>query len=311
MKNPEPVFSFVIPVYESELTLTALVTRLNQFSKNEPDFPFHVIFIDDASSDKSLETLQVLNKQFSNEIHSFNQNQGQFTATAYGLSLVKSKLAITIDDDLQHQPEDALKLIEQHKQTGANLIYGSLDTKKHPLFRRIGAFILKRLLRISGANYEGVSSFRLLDRSILGHFEQLDRQVIFLDFELMQIAPQVAFTTVIHQHREESTSSYSTKKLLQLSLKMLFVHTGAPLKWISRLGLTIAFICFGFGIYFLIQKIYFDVPIGYTSLIVSTLFSSGLVLFSLGIIGEYIRKIWLRSAQVKTIYARKIEVEDV
>jgi hypothetical protein len=127
----------------------------------------------------------------------------------------------------------------------------------------------------------------------------------------MQIAPQVAFTTVTHRHREESTSSYSTKKLLQLSLKMLFVHTGAPLKWISRFGLTIAFICFGFGIYFLIQKIYFDVPIGYTSIIVSTLFSSGLVLFSLGIIGEYIRKIWLRSAQVKTIYARKIEVKDV
>lgn len=311
MKNPEPLFSFVIPIFESESTIPALVASLNHFGEVAPELSFHVIFINDASSDNSLEALQKSTRLFSNEIYSFSQNQGQFTATAYGLGLVKTKLAITIDDDLQHPPEEAIKLIEHYKNTKANLIYGRLDEKKHPLFRRFGAHVLKHLLLISGANYEGVSSFRLVDSSMLRHFEQLDRQVIFLDYELLQTAPKVSFTTIKHQPREETNSSYSTKKLLKLSLKMIFVHTGAPLKWISRFGLTIAFICFGFGIHFLVQKIYFDVPIGYTSIIVSTLFSSGLVLFSLGVIGEYIRKIWLRSAQVKTIFARKIDVNDI
>ena len=311
MKHSENHFTFVIPVFESQKTLPRLVSSLNDFQDQHRNYPFHVIFIYDASTDNSAEELCRLEKKFPFEIHAFHQNHGQFTATAYGLSLVKTSIAITIDDDLQHHPKDAIKLIDHHRQTKTSLVYGRLESKKHPFLRNIGALTLRRLLLLTGANYAGVSSFRLLDQQLLRHFNQLDRKVIFLDYELRQITTSQSFIDVEHYPRQHTVSSYSTRKLIHLSLKMLFVHTGAPLKWISRLGLTIAFICFGFGIYFLFQKIYFNVPIGYTSIIVSTLFSSGLVLFSLGIIGEYIRKIWLHSINVKTIFARKLDSTDV
>jgi glycosyltransferase involved in cell wall biosynthesis len=307
MNSSEPRFSFVIPVFESELNLPALIERLNHLAENEITPAFHVIFIDDASSDQSLHQLTSLAKTFSHEVHTFHQNQGQFTATAYGLSQVQTPIAITIDDDLQHDPIEALELIKHYDQTKCALIYGDYDKKQHPMLRKIGAAILRRLLQLTGTNYKGVSSFRLIDYSLLKQFKGLDRKVVFLDFELRQMAPSISFLTVQHHPRKDTKSSYSALKLIKLSLTLLFVHTGAPLKWMSRLGLTIALICFGFGIYFLIQKVYYDVPIGYTSIIVSTLFSSGLVLFSLGVIGEYIRKIWLQGAQIKTLYARKIE----
>jgi undecaprenyl-phosphate 4-deoxy-4-formamido-L-arabinose transferase len=307
MNSPEPLFSFVIPVFESELNLSALVERLNGLASSKMAPAFHVIFIDDASRDNSLQKLTNLTKEFSHEIHTFHQNQGQFTATAYGLGQVQTALAITIDDDLQHDPIEALELLKHYDQTQSALIYGDYDKKQHPLPRKLGAAILRRLLQLTGTNYNGVSSFRLIDHRLLKQFKGLDRKVVFLDFELRQMAPSIAFLTVQHHPRKETKSSYSALKLIKLSLTLIFVHTGAPLKWMSRLGLIIALICFGFGIYFLIQKVYYDVPIGYTSIIVSTLFSSGLVLFSLGIIGEYIRKIWLQGAQIKTLYARKIE----
>jgi glycosyltransferase involved in cell wall biosynthesis len=307
MNNPEHRFSFVIPVFESELNLTALIERLNHLAKNEFSPAFHVIFVDDASRDNSLKQLTNLPKEFSYEIHAFHQNQGQFTATAYGLGQVRTALAITIDDDLQHDPIEALELLKHYDQTQSALIYGDYDQKQHPLLRKVGAAILRRILQLTGTNYKGVSSFRLIDQHLLKPFMGLDRRVVFLDFELRQMAPSIAFITVQHHPRKETKSSYSALKLIQLSLTLIFVHTGAPLKWMSRFGLIIALICFGFGIYFLIQKVYYDVPIGYTSIIVSTLFSSGLVLFSLGVIGEYIRKIWLQGAQIKTLYARKIE----
>ncbi|MEY5001515.1 MAG: hypothetical protein RLZZ211_1551 [Bacteroidota bacterium] len=307
MNSPKPLFSFVIPVFESELNLSALIERLNNLASSKIAPAFHVIFIDDASRDNSLQQLTNLTKAFSHEIHTFHQNQGQFTATAYGLGQVQTALAITIDDDLQHDPIEALELLKHYDQTQSALIYGDYDKKQHPLPRKLGAAILRRLLQLTGTNYNGVSSFRLIDHRLLKQFRGLDRKVVFLDFELRQMAPSIAFLTVQHHPRKETKSSYSALKLIKLSLTLIFVHTGAPLKWMSRLGLIIALICFGFGIYFLIQKVYYDVPIGYTSIIVSTLFSSGLVLFSLGVIGEYIRKIWLQGAQIKTLYARKIE----
>ena len=113
-----------------------------------------------------------------------------------------------------------------------------------------------------------------------------------------------------HAERMEGKSTYSTYRLISFAMSILLYHSGFPLRFISRLGLIIAFICFLLGLYFIYAKIMFNAPIGFTSIIVSIFFSTGLVLFSLGIIGEYIRKLWIHSSSLKSIQIRELHAEE-
>lgn len=286
--------SIVIPVFKSRDTLELLFERLTTFSVENTDFLKEIIFVDDASNDGTLDRLLELSKKsdLSIQIVSLHQNRGQYTATAVGLGYATAEWIVTLDDDLQHDPFDILDLFEKAQEGTADLVYGVFPSMKQAFWRNLGSIILRKILASDGFNTSEATGFRLLHRDLAKRYQALRQPISFLDAELCQQAFGIDYVSVKHKERENGKSSYSKRKLFKQAKTLLF-HTSFPLKFITRVGLYTSLICLVLVGYFIYNKYVNDVQLGFTALIVSIFLSTGIILFSLGIIGEYVRQIWL------------------
>jgi glycosyltransferase involved in cell wall biosynthesis len=283
----------VIPVYQSESTAPFLVERLDNWA-NQSILKPHFIFVNDGSSDK---TIQVLKKHLSATKLSFSlislaKNYGQHTATAIGFHYCKNSLIATIDDDLQHDPSVIDTMHEFMLMNENDLVYGKYTQKKHHAFRNLGTIILQQLLKLEGKDYSMVTSCRMMKSSVISVFRNNQRRVFFVDDYLLLGAVSVNSCLVQHNERANGNSGYTFAKLTKMAFTILMLHSTLPLRLISRMGLYMSIAFFLLGCLYIYKKLAYDVEIGFTSLIVAIFFSTGLILFSLGIIGEYIRRIW-------------------
>lgn len=302
-----PKVDIVIPVYNAEKHLSLLLSEMEKWFNQNPIIG-KVIFVIDGSPDNSLNVLnQAIKKvSFPYLIIDLVKNMGQHTATAVGFRYVESPYVVTMDDDLQHLPEEILNLLEKAENDQLDLVFGKFEVKKHGALRNFGTKALQFLLRSTGKDYSVVTSFRLMRKEVVQPFKQLQSKVYFIDDYLITYASTIGTVKVQHQERTNGESNYSGFRLMKMALIILLMHSSAPLKWISRFGLFTAFACIIIGCYFIYQKLYFNVALGYTSIIVSIFFSTGILLFTLGIIGEYIRKIWLMNKGMENVYIREI-----
>jgi glycosyltransferase involved in cell wall biosynthesis len=296
-------FDIVIPLFNAANRVELLLDALNEHLKNEP---FRVILVDDFSKDKTLQTVSEIQGKYPFEIELIQlaQNKGQHNATMIGLTHVKGTFAITIDDDLQHFPDQIKRLTERYYQTNADLIYGTYESKKHTVVRNLGSYLLQKIIKFSNPRLVNITSFRLIKKEILSSFSKTTTPIVFIDEYLINYASTVEFVAVEHRKRTGDKSSYSYAKLVAFALNIILFHSSIPLKFITRIGLLMSVVFFGIGSYFIWQKLFYSVQLGYTSIIVSIFFSSGLILFALGIIGEYIRRIWTNQNTLNNIVIR-------
>lgn len=285
----------VIPVYKSKTTIPQLVADLESWVAAQ-SFSVRVIFVEDGGNDGTLEALKsrLEYSTLQHNVYQLIKNYGQYTATSVGFYYSTADWVATIDDDLQHPVAELSKLLDA--RSDQQLIYGSFDVKKHAFWRNLGSSILKRIFVSQGANYEHVTSFRLFRKEVITPFKHRISPVLFLDEQLHRHALKVGFVSVSHAPRD-GKSSYSNFKLMKLALTLVLFHTALPLKFITRFGILMSIVFMLFGFYFMYNKMVNDVPLGFTSMIVALFFSTGLILVSLGIIGEYIRKIWISQNQ--------------
>jgi hypothetical protein len=131
-----------------------------------------------------------------------------------------------------------------------------------------------------------------MKRQVLQLLPNQAQKVFFLDDMLLMSASKVDSIAVNHNERKIGKSGYSWFKLINMALSIILLHSSFPLRLISRAGLFISVVFFFVGSYYIYKKFMYDAVLGYTSIIVSIFFSTGLILFSLGIIGEYIRRMW-------------------
>ena len=287
-------FSIVVPVYNSEKTLAELYLRIEKyFTKKQKSF--EVIFVDDGSADKSWEVLSSLKKKNPQTVTAvkLTQNYGQHNALFCGLTFVKGEWVITIDDDLQTPPEEIEKLLLTQENTGAELVYGYYEKKEHSLIRNAGSWFVGKIFK-NFANMSGKgSSFKLISSSVTEKVISRNYRMFFLDEILAWHTDSIEHVVVEHLPRKEGQSGYTLFKLFKITLKLVVGYTAFPLKIISWFGLLSALICLGFVSYFIYMKYNYGAELGFTTLIVSIFFSTGLILFSLGIIGEYIRRLYI------------------
>lgn len=300
-------FDIVIPVYNASKRITTLLDALKEFYA---DFSFRVILVDDFSKDNTYQIIKTNQSEYPFEIELIRlaKNVGQHSATMIGLNYITGKFAITLDDDLQHHPREIVKLIDVYYDKDPDLIYGVFIDKKHSFIRNIGSYLLKQIVKLSNPRLVNITAFRLIKKEILNSFEDNNKPIVFLDEYLINYSSTVELIKVEHFKREEGKSSYSYFKLIGFALNIIMFHSSIPLKFITRLGLVMSLSFFGIGCYFIWQKLVQDVEMGFTSIIVSIFFSSGLILFALGIIGEYIRKIWSSQNQLNNIVIRSHDV---
>lgn len=303
----KPEFSVVVPVFNSSATIGELITGIRKVFA-ELERTFEVILVDDGSRDNVWEVIQRLkpeNKDILIAVR-LNRNYGQHNATFCGMTFARGAFVITMDDDLQHPPAEIAQLIAKQQEVDAEMVYGIFDQKKHSWFRNLGSKLFRRWAgKYFGRPSQG-SAFRLINRELTDKVLQHNLNFMFLDELLYWYTEDPAYTTVDHHVRENSKSGYSRRKLFKLITSLMINYTNVPLKLMVYGGLFISLITAVVAIYYIILKIFFNVPMGYTSIIVGIMFSTSIILFSLGIIGEYLSRIYLAQNKKPPYTIRKI-----
>ncbi|HTX87878.1 MAG TPA: glycosyltransferase family 2 protein [Bacteroidales bacterium] len=288
------MYSVVVPVYNSEPSLKELFDGILQvFGELKEDF--EVIFVDDGSRDGSWKVLQGLKKEHPDQVTavSLAKNFGQHNATLCGFSLAKGDCVISIDDDLQVPPAEIRKLIQCRNETDAEIVYGVYGPgKQHSAIRNAGSRLTKKtsVLMTNGPG-EG-SSFRLIRTDLVKKILNHHQNFIYIDEIILWYTDSIAFENVEHHKRKYRQSGYTLTKLVKLAGNILLYYSTLPLKVLVYGGFITSFIFSLIGVWFIVKKLFFNVPLGYTSLIVAIVFSTGIILFSLGVIGEYLSRIY-------------------
>jgi len=289
-----PTYSIVVPVYNSEKTLEELCTRIRTtFEKiNES---FEIILVNDCSKDSSWWIISQLKQKFSEQITGIHLrgNFGQHKALLCGFQFAKGEYIVTIDDDLQFSPEDIELLISKAKSTSADLVYGTYQNiRHHSPVRKWGSNFVGFIFYKFGNTVGQGSSFKIIHRSVIDKIKDYNHSFTFVDEILSWHTTKIEWQQVRHAPRKEGNSGYSLPKLIFLSLNLIFAYTTIPLRFMTWFGLTSFWVCLILVIYFIYQRVTFGSPLGFTALIVSIFMSTGLILFSLGIIGEYLNRLF-------------------
>ncbi len=306
MNSPE--YSVIVPVYNSENTLEELFERtMSVFQTAEKIF--EVIFVDDGSKDHSWEVLQKIKKEHPETVTAIRlaKNFGQHNATFCALAQAKADLIITIDDDLQVPPEEIKKLMQKYEETSADLVYGIFSKEKHSALRNVSSASFKQTSRVLFKGPGKGSSFRLLKRGLTDNILQHFQSFVFLDELINWYTSDIAYIQVNHEERKNERSGYTTRKLMRLFSNIVLFYSNVPLKAMVYGGLLFSSFSFLIGIYYIIKKLFFGLPVpGYTSLIVVITFSTGIIIFSLGIIGGYISRIYFSQSKKPPYAIKKI-----
>jgi len=293
MESRHVDYSVVVPVYNSESSLQELFRRTKAVFDGIGK-SFEMIFVDDCSRDQSWRVLTELKAQYPAEVIAVRlaRNFGQHNATLCGFHQVHGDYAITIDDDLQLSPEDIPKLIDEQKRSGAELVYGYFGKKQHSVVQNLGSYAIQKAFEITfGAKGKG-SSFRLIAASLIAKVRSHRQSFVYIDGLLFWYTQYVSRTLVSHSPRREGHSGYTLFKAINLATHVFFNFTTLPLRWIIYLGIVSATLSLALGATFFVRAFFYSVPVGWSSLAVAIFFTGGVILIVLGIIGEYISRIF-------------------
>jgi len=285
-------YSVVIPTFNSEHTLPMLCKRIHDVF-TEVHRSFEIIFVDDCSPNPNTKiTLIKLAKQYSFvKVISLTRNFGQQSATICGFEHSAGDHIITMDDDLQHQPEYILELIkEQHH----DLVIARLKQRKDPILRKITSYIKSYFdyYILKKPKHIRLSPFRLMKGSIVKSMLEIKTPTPFIPALMFYVTKDVVNVPIIHEKRKENKSNYTFMKRLKLFSLIIINNSSFLLKLIGYLGLIIALFSILLMFYYIIFKwSRGDTPMGWASTISAILFLGGMTLFSLGIIGEYLIRI--------------------
>lgn len=292
-------YSVIVPVYNNENGLEELIIQLNSYVK---DKSAEVILVDDFSSDSSWFKLKELKKTFGNlKIIRLSKNVGQHAATICGVRESSGKFILTMDDDLVVKPIEFDKLIHLQQESNSKVVYGEFSTKDS-LAIKGSKKIYKNLSRLEGKNRGRGSSFRLIDGELARQISEKHKNFIFIDEIILWYSEEIQFVEVERNPNTQNKSRYTAKNLVRTTLGIIIYSTDLPLKVVTVIGLLMSSINFLIGIFFLYRKLVDKIAEqGYASLIVSILFSTGLIIFSIGIISLYLRKL-LRNQNNEPLY---------
>ena len=286
-------FSVVVPVHNSEDSLKELFLGIKAcFEKLERSY--EVVFVNDYSSDKSWKVLEELHLAYPDEVRaiSLSRNFGQHNAIFCGFTFVQGMQVITMDDDLQNPPEEIPKLIETAEKHESDLVYGVPSRKQHSASRRAGSKVLHKSSHVLFDGPGNGSSFRLISRRLVDQLLKHHHNFIYLDELLNWYTRSISFVDVEHRPRPYKRSGYSNRSLFRLVSNIVMYYTNLPLRLIVYGGFLFSFVSFIIGLFFIYRKVVYEVPLGFTAQIVAIFFSTGLILLSLGVIGEYLSRIY-------------------
>ena len=289
-----PDYSIVVPVYNSFESLEELYQRI-EITMDGIGKTFEVIFIDDDSVDASWDKLQFLRNRYPKNVTAIKlaRNFGQHNATICGIAQASGTFIITIDDDLQNPPEEIGKLINRMQNSDADLVYGIYGQKKHSFTRNLGSSAIKASSRHLFRTKGNGSSFRLMKSNIGKYLLNHQINFMYIDELFNWYTNHIEFVLVEHHKRPYQQSTYTSHSLFSMVSNLVIYYTAIPLKMMVYGGFISSFLSLLTGMVFIYRKLVHHVPLGFTALIVAILFSTSIILLSLGVIGEYLSRIYM------------------
>jgi glycosyltransferase involved in cell wall biosynthesis len=292
----EHSLSVVVPVYNSARLLPELLARLEGALARRPS-PFEVILVDDGSGDESWTVIEGLRAQrpWLTSVH-LMRNYGQHNALLCGIRRARHDVVVTMDDDLQHPPEECERLLAKLDE-GYDVVYGTPQAERHGFWRDLSSRLAKLALRgsMGAAAARKVSAFRAFRRYLCESFADYQGQFVSIDVLLTWGTTRFAAVSVRHDERKVGASNYTFRQLLTHAMNMVTGFSSFPLHVVSLVGF--AFTLFGAVVLvFVIGRYLFQgtqVP-GFPFLASVIAIFSGAQLFAMGIIGEYLARIHSR-----------------
>jgi undecaprenyl-phosphate 4-deoxy-4-formamido-L-arabinose transferase len=284
-------YSIIVPAYGAENSLILLDNSIRNFFEGK--YSYEILYIDDYSADNSWQILKNIKADFLNTtIIRFSKNFGQHAATICGFKHAKGQFIITIDDDLEVHPNEIEKLIQFQKKTNNDLTYGLYKKLNEPILKNVFTKIYKQLSKIEGKDKGKGSSFRLIKSEIAKKIAFNHKQFVFIDELCLWYTNKISFVNVEPNRNFILKNRYKMSGLFSMTSTVIMFSSSFPLKLVTYLGLALSTSNFVIGVFYILRKFLFKTHVqGYTSLIVSVLFSTGLILLCLGIIAQYLSKV--------------------
>jgi polyisoprenyl-phosphate glycosyltransferase len=303
------IISFVVPVYNGGLMLESLCKRLALVGDSYGSY--EIIFVDDGSRDNSINIIKHLQQRFPEIcLVQLSRNFGQHNATLAGIAQVRGEIAITLDQDLQHPPEEINKLVSKLNE-GFDVVYGLPEKRPHKIYRNITSTFSKWISRkiLSTALNGNFSSFRAIRGWVAVEIMRYNSPYIYLDGVISWTTANVG-GVVVKNPKSDFKSQYTFIRLITHGVNLVVNFSIRPLQVASVIGFISSLVGLMLAIYILASKLMFNVPVqGWTSLMVALLVIGGAQIAFLGLIGEYIGRILMNSNRAPNYVIRSIQRE--
>ena len=289
-----PHLSIVIPLFNAALTLPALYRELSAL---EISGGLELIFVNDGSCDETEEIALRLTRTSRVPITllSLSRNFGEHNAVLAGLRASTGQYVVTMDDDLQNPPSEVLRLLNVAESEQHDVVYAIYERKEHAWWRNLGSTLTNFLADyvVDKPKKLYLSSFRCMTRLVADEVAKSRNPYPYIDGLIFQVTKNAGVVRVRHVEREQGQSGYTLRKLVRLWMSMLVNFSVLPLRLMTIAGMITSALGFLAVIEVVLEHLLKKNPTGWSSLMAAILLLSGMQLLLLGIMGEYVGRIYL------------------
>lgn len=288
-------YSIIVPLYNEEAVIHETYKRLKKVMESVEE-TYEIIFVDDGSRDKTLEIVRTLCSRDKNiKLLSFSRNFGHQVAITAGMDYSNGKAVVVIDADLQDPPEVILKMIEKWKQ-GYEVVYGKrIKRKGETFFKKITAKVFYRLLK-SMTDVDiplDTGDFRLIDRKVCEALKSIPEHNRYVRGLVSWLGFKQTGVEFVREERFAGDTKYPLKKMLKFAADAMTSFSYKPLKMAIYTGILVSVSSFAYLVFILAERLFAGLTVsGWTFAVILSLFFNGLVFIMLGIIGEYVGRIY-------------------
>lgn len=290
-----PDVSIVVPVYCGAPTVPELVARLSETLRAR--YGLEIVLVDDGSPDNSAQVCRELaaNHPWVRAIL-LSRNFSEHNAVMAGLRFATGDRVVIMDDDLQNPPDEVVKLLDELEK-GFDVVYARYEEKRHSWFRNLGSTINDRVANVMLNKPRDLylCSFKAMSRFVVEEVTKFDGPFPYIDGLILRTTRNIGVVTVAHHAREVGRSSYTLRKLIRLWVNMFTSFSILPLRVASLLGLLVAGLGAAGAVWSALERaLHPNLPVGWASVVVSIMLLSGVQLFALGMLGEYLGRMFLK-----------------
>lgn len=308
MLNSPVEISFVSPVYKAENILPKLVEEI-QKTVSQLNVTYEIVLVDDRSPDGSWEVMQKLSQQFK-EVKSvrLSKNFGQHPTIIAGLSQAKGNWVVVMDCDLQDQPKEVINLYQKAKE-GFDVVFARRQNRQDSFYKKMTSKVFSVIYGyFTDTKYDNtIANFGIYSSKVIQGVLNMNDYIKSFPLFVKWVGFKSTAIDVEHSERFEGETTYTLKKLLSLAFNTIISFSNKPLKLFVKFGLTISVLSFLFGLFTLYQAIIGEIRVlGYSTIVVSIWFLSGVIITTIGVSGIYVGKIFDQTKGRKSFIIDKI-----